>query len=524
MVLANGKQKWISDIIGESYKKWKNEFVILDCGTGSGKSYFCIRVLGSYAQEAGKKILYLCNRSKLREQIKRNVFELGLVETIHTMTYQTLQQNIQDNKAMDLYDYVIADECHYFTTDAMFNDYTDIAYKYVMKQKNAVVLLVSATAKAYFGWLIAKKKVKKRNIFTMNKDYSYVDKVYIYQKDELATIINGIIETEPDSKIIVFCNSAKRMLEMYEQYSGKADYFCSNSSENVKLKKICGWNKETNEVYDCIKRFADGRITFEKRILFTTTVLDNGVDLKDKRIKHVFTEVFDPDGLIQSLGRKRKLGQEDNCTFYIREYPIRDIYGFENLINKELEPVELYRNDYGEFYSKYGQDRKKIKSNKIFYSSFKKNKVSGEIRVNECRYRKYKQDATIIEEMKQKGYVPVLLTFLGEELISKTERIDVSVEKIDSFKRYLQSIEGKRLFAEDRNAVKDKFESIGVVLRYTGINTFNGALEDYYEESYPCRFYNKSPAGKSYIDGRRKLEDGSKNPNNNKRYWILEAR
>ena len=40
IVLANGKQnkKWVSDVIGNDYKKWSNEFVVLDCGTGSGKS------------------------------------------------------------------------------------------------------------------------------------------------------------------------------------------------------------------------------------------------------------------------------------------------------------------------------------------------------------------------------------------------------------------------------------------------------------------------------------------------------
>lgn len=39
--MANGKQKiWVSDLIGEDYKRWHNEFVILDCGTACGKTYF----------------------------------------------------------------------------------------------------------------------------------------------------------------------------------------------------------------------------------------------------------------------------------------------------------------------------------------------------------------------------------------------------------------------------------------------------------------------------------------------------
>ena len=37
--MANGKQRmYFSDLIGEKYKSWNNTKVILDGGTGSGKS------------------------------------------------------------------------------------------------------------------------------------------------------------------------------------------------------------------------------------------------------------------------------------------------------------------------------------------------------------------------------------------------------------------------------------------------------------------------------------------------------
>ena len=73
MTNGNKEKKWVSDIVGDDYKKWNKEFVVLDCGTGCGKSYFCINVLGTYAKENNKKILYLCNRRKLRQQIYDSV-------------------------------------------------------------------------------------------------------------------------------------------------------------------------------------------------------------------------------------------------------------------------------------------------------------------------------------------------------------------------------------------------------------------------------------------------------------------
>lgn len=525
--MANGKQKiWVSKIIGDDYKKWEKEFVVLDCGTGCGKSYFALHILGKYAKKEKKRILYLCNRRKLRKQVYEDTRKLGLSDTVSVMSYQTLQSKIQDKNSIPYFDYIVADECHYFTTDAKFNEYTDVSYDFLMKQKESVVLWVSATAKTFFRWLSDKGKVKKKYIYRVAKDYSYVKKLYFYQKDELTTIIDDILENEPQSKILVFCNSASRMEEMNKKYADSANYFCSSTSSSTKLKEICGYNKATKKVSDCINTLPDGRITFEKRILFTTTVLDNGVNLKDKDIKHIFSEIFDVDSLIQSLGRKRNIDEEDTCTFYIREFQPKAIQGLLNINEAQLQPVQLYKHSYKEFYEKYGngKERKRVNKNKIFYSFFAEDKRFSKIKVNECRYRKYEQDNNILAQMKQVGHIPILNYFLGDELASKSEYIVVDVKKIDMFMEYLKNIEGKWLFQEDRERIKEEFENIGVKLRYIGINTFNGALEDNYKELYLCRFYNKNLEGKYYVDLRRKLEDGTVNPNRDKKFWVLEQR
>lgn len=525
--MANGKQKiWVSNIIGNDYKLWKKEFVILDCGTGCGKSYFALHVLGNYAKKQKKRILYLCNRRKLRKQVYADARQLGLLNVICVMSYQMLQRDIQDGKIIPYFDYIVADECHYFTTDAKFNEYTDVSYDFLMKQKESVVLWVSATAKIFFRWLSDKGKVKKKYIYRIDKDYSYVKKLYFYQKEELTTIIDDILENEPQSKIVVFCNSASRMDEMNRKYADTANYFCSSTSSNIKLKEMCGYDKTTKKVADCISTLPDGRITFEKRILFTTTVLDNGVDLKDKDIKHIFSEIFDVDSLIQSLGRKRSIDEEDTCTFYIREFQPKAIQGLLNINEAQLQPVQLYKHSYKEFYEKYGngKERKRVNKNKIFYSFFAEDKRFSRIKVNECRYRKYEQDNNILAQMKELGHIPILNYFLGDELASKSEYIVVDVKQIDMFMEYLKNIEGKWLFQEDRERIKEEFESIGVKLRYIGINTFNGALEDNYKELYLCRFYNKNPEGKYYVDLRRKLEDGTVNSTRDKKFWVLEHR
>lgn len=528
--MTNGSKRkiWVSDIIGEDYKKWHNEFVILDCGTACGKTFFCVRKLGKYASIKSRNILYLCNRRKLRNQTYRQVRELNLQGTIYVTSYQALQKKIQRGEIIQHYDYIIADECHYFTTDAGFNDYTDVAYNYVMKQKESVVVFVSATAKKFFKYLHDTNKVKKKNSYRLDKDYSYVTKLFYYQGD-LRGIIDDILGNEVDSKIIVFCNSGDRIIEMSKIYGENADYYCSQNAKDKRLKTLCGWKEnEQGRIFEpnCIKVYDDDLITFDKRILFTTSVLDNGVDLKDRRIKHIFTEIIDVDTMIQSLGRKRSLDKEDCCCFYIRLYQKKGLQGFINSIAYQLEPVDLYKNNYKEFYQQYGNGKKRttISRNKIFYNLFKEKNNYGKIKVNECKYRKYSQDYDMFMLMKELGHKGYLECILESSLTENAEEIVCNVEQLDMFIQFLKSIEGKRLYADDQQCIKEEFETIGLKLRYKGINTFNGALDDVYKDLYNCRFYKEDMDGKSYVDKRRKLDNGLDNPNRDKRYWILEDR
>lgn len=531
MTNGNKKKIWVSDIIGDDYKKWKDEFVVLDCGTGCGKTFFCINRLGKYARSKNRKILYLCNRTNLRNQIYDDVKKKNLIGTMYVTSYQSLQKKLVNGKRIAQYDYIICDECHYFTTDATFNNYTDISYNYVMSQTKAVVLFVSATAKTFFKYLQDEKKVKAKNSYRLDKNYSYVDKLYFYQNDELSSIINDILENESDSKIVVFCNVGDRIKEMEKIYKDTAQYYCSKSAKDRKLKQICGWlDGECKPILnECIKNHSKNLITFDKRILFTTSVLDNGVDLKDEHIKHVFTEIVDIDTMIQSLGRKRSLNEKDTCTFYIREYQKKGIQGFINQTNFHLEPVKLYKENYQEFYNIYGnrKERWRLQKNDIFYSSFKQDKSIGQIKINECKYRRYLQNASMFSAMKEMGYVKYLEWILPQELVDKCEKMIVNVEQIDLFREFLESLEGKRLFANDIEYIKEEFKTtVAIKLsgKSIGISTLNGQLQDLYENTYTCRFYNKDAAGKRYVDKRRVLNNGNENPNRDKHYWILEDR
>ena len=71
--------------------------------------------------------------------------------------------------------------------------------------------------------------------------------------------------------------------------------------------------KSNSDLSVCVK---DGRQL--KDILFTTKAMGVGIGLKDRGVKHIFIDQWNPLEIAQSLGRKRSLDADDTCTVYFR--------------------------------------------------------------------------------------------------------------------------------------------------------------------------------------------------------------
>lgn len=162
------------------------------------------------------------------------------------------------------------------------------------------------------------------------------------------------------------------------------------------------------------------------------------------------------------------------------------------------------------------------------WDNFVNEKEKSNIAFNEMRLNKYLMDNTILNDMKESSYKMVMTELLGYTVADKIGNLEVNIEEKDEFLEYLNSIEGKWLYSDERKEVVKRFEDIGVKLRRQGINTLNGALQDNYGSKYKCRFRDKTLDEKGeltkkfLVDKKRNLEDGSKNPNRDKKYWILE--
>ncbi len=215
--------KFLSDSIGTKYTEWgARDIVFISAPTGSGKTTFVLKTLLPYLNEQPdketKKVLYLVNRTILKQQIKNEIMTLEskLRRLIHVELYQTIEneiaklvvkQNVSDywkgyadaiQKAVSIdeqdnyipqqrintelncvpngyegfyflheYAYVICDEAHYFLMDSNYNTRTYLSYKFVKDFfQTKVRIYMSATIEPIMEYIKEDDKIEGRKFKT----------------------------------------------------------------------------------------------------------------------------------------------------------------------------------------------------------------------------------------------------------------------------------------------------------------------------------------------------------------------
>ncbi len=509
----NTTKQYITDIINEDYKHWQAGLVLFAAAMNSGKTTFITKILAPYAGSRDKSILYLCNRSMLSNKVKMAVEEAGVSDIVTVATYQKIEDLLRSGEAPPDTDYIAADEVHYFTTDAQFNEYTDLSYDYIMAAKEQkVVILMSATADMMFRSLEDNGKVSTKNVYRIQPDYSYVDKLVFYTKGILPNLIDNILETEKDSKILVFVNDTNRMKEMHKLYRDQASFNCSQNAKKD-LLRICDTNSIQNE-------------TFETRILFTTSVADNGIDLKDDRIRHVFSELTDIDALVQSLGRKRPLGENDHCIFYVRKMTPQGISGKKKTADRNATKAGEYLEDPDAFVSTNCYNRQLYNQFRVFRPGYPGYITDDKylIMLNRMKYIKYQMERIYYARIENLGYIQTVITALDTKYFAPitTNLSEKNCPAGELFLEKLRKYEGKKLYVcnGQHKSIQQLFrEDPHVGLKIKGdspnIQTINGVMDQ------KCRDY--SPRFESHKDWNRKLPNDEPNPYYGKKYWILAS-
>ncbi|WP_102400479.1 DEAD/DEAH box helicase family protein [Haloimpatiens massiliensis] len=501
-------KKYIKDIIKEDYKNWNTgDLVFILAGTGRGKTYFMKHEFNTYCKENNKQVLYLTNRINLQEQIKN---DLGQDNTnITVKNYQKVEKFIL-NGTLDLnnYDYIVCDECHYFFSDARFNIKTDLSFKKILENKNVCKIMMTATAKTIL-YYFEHNNIEINYKYKLKTDYSYLDKITCFNDYES---VDSIIEDIPQNEQIIFFSSAKRALEVAQKYKGT--FICSQGNKDglwnkhIAPKKVKNENGEEEEIptenYLELRRIIETG-TFNNHLLCCTTVLDNGINIKEGTpVKHIILDILDRDEFIQCLGRKRVLeGEKINLYFYSYNDK-RRINGFRTKVVNSLERADYLKENGENEYVKM-KFKTDIYDSKIIDDI---NGVDGQIHkiVNECMYMKSHVDKITYDCLLDKKYSITLKDIIALSLgIKKDVIIDMKTTIIKySLEEAFEKTIGKKLYKNDR---KELIEFVGLKDSRGRLQKSIGQLNEYLKA-------NNFP----YIIISKRIKENNKL----KTVWIIE--
>lgn len=378
------KGDYVSSIItDEMIQMWKpGGNVFISAGTGKGKNTFIKNHLLKYSNCNFGNIVIFENRESLLSQQKidlinsidsqaaiykdlegtcksENMVVFGKHRNIMLISYQkaALKLLCGDNYFMDfLYHsrYVVFDETHYLIDDSDFNKGVNIIADYLIMPNmpnnqvmpyqfmpKATRIFMSGSMEELFVifqmWQYnfndsrvfvnlsdcsstndVSKYVYKNNydqifnhVTSLSTDYSYISP-YMYKE------YNDIVPLIKDSndKWLIFINSKKQGNELCNEIN-------SVCGENTAVF-LNADNKRSKDMTDTYQNLLN-KERFENKVLITTNVIYNGVNIKDEALKNIVIPMTTVPIMKQQIGRKRLSAGDNSLNVYFPKASYDDI-------------------------------------------------------------------------------------------------------------------------------------------------------------------------------------------------------
>ena len=384
--------KYVSDIVCEEYKQWQpKDNVIIKAQTGTGKNYFTFNVLLK-SLGAKERMLYMCNRDALKTETILELYKIQNIEPpnvpiellkqispigkVSVMTYQTI--SIKEHKKFyntlksykeddikydfDSYKYCVFDEIHYILDDS-FSGMTDLIFKKIIGSNGTIKIFMSATIDLVENAIKALSAKANSKTWNYNQaiDYSYITP-YVF--DDLEDMARLIKNDNSDDKWLIFVRKIEEK-NVFEKILGNS---------LITFVKAGNRDKITEIVH---------KKTFKTKVLISTCVLDNGINLKDEKIKHIIITEFHKTKFIQMLGRVRFTNKSDGVYAHeINLYMPRLDDGriYSRLLDKLKNHTKMVkeRSCYESFCEKYDRQIYKLPRS-MFYNTKKEKYVINSI-------------------------------------------------------------------------------------------------------------------------------------------------
>lgn len=329
--------------------------IYLNAPTSSGKTFALNNIIKTLNYYHGGNYLYICNRSSLVEQEKKELgkksilyttdgndrlIDTGYYPNIVVTTYQSIETAIImghiDSDYFNRFNVTIMDEIHYIISDGIFNSNTNLIFNLILNHRKGAMVLVSATGNEIFNIVEQrspilydknKRMIKNHYINILKKD---MNQGKFYRFKDFALLIDKINE-RVDEKWIIFVTSktkGKEIKKALKEMNIKTEY----------LDATCTDKKVYNEIVTQSK--------FDAQVIVTTSILDNGIHIKDPMVKHVVLFSNFRNEIKQMYGRKRLLNSNDSFNVYIYDTSKKELGQLLETLIKQREELIGWKNQF----------------------------------------------------------------------------------------------------------------------------------------------------------------------------------
>lgn len=364
--------------MGKKHERWESgSIVFVDASTGLGKSYWYSHKIYEFALQQGKEMAVLLNRRLLKAQIVKEIrkydMQQGRYQTkVHIILYQELEADGQHAQKVRTIlkrcQYIICDEAHYFCADALFNARVQRSFDFITDlYRSSSIIFISATMERvrpvieerilelyneeYRQWeegvidnCYFKKNGKNRSLgkfqnrleqysqafddlgecqyvggptapkgeeYTFLRDISgHLDVKYFENLNEMLAVIQKRVY---DGKWLIFVLSKSKGKRLRDELSDCGISVTYVDAEYDKEGKRDEWQEEALREVNNIRYQGQ----FSCDVLITTAVLDNGVNIKDPRVKNIVLLTDDEVSFKQMLGRRRFQDTSEKLNVFI---------------------------------------------------------------------------------------------------------------------------------------------------------------------------------------------------------------
>lgn len=490
---------------------------LLKAPTGSGKTTFFIKDLVPEARRRRQQVLLIVNRSVLTEQLI-NIYlkELGIppgaiefpqegiypLRDLVVCSYQYMARRLQGKDTPNIkigpfeakeYAFVVCDECHYFIADSVFT--TDSAPLVNLPKvfAQSVRIYASATmspvrnvilkmeqvvdlAENFPYWEISPGFRYARNnmisqiysnyngllqrapffeVMGAEPDYSYLHPRILADGQSLWDDVIEQYEAHSLRKAVVFVDSKKHGKDCKEKLNshGISAAFIVSESTSSRSYSMDELDKKVLEEIKTKNRFES------VSVLIATSVLDNGTNLIDKDITHLYISGTEYMAAVQQAGRVRMYEEGQTLELVIprraKSYFSSRISQWnrqENLLDKWLDADAKTREDM------FWNGELEFLRTKFSYneSSHPKNSIFTFASLN--YYRSDARDTLRRLEGSPDGYVKKALCWFGFNL---SDAVDESLccqsDAIEQLQTFLEETASKPLNKESWANFRQQF-------------------------------------------------------------------